>query len=63
MVREGAAGLGAIRFAVGLFAPPLLAATAVGAVIGAGAGELLTAGPLANWKSRPGPPSRWAAPA
>ncbi|MHB1431089.1 MAG: DUF1269 domain-containing protein [Streptosporangiaceae bacterium] len=41
MVREGAAGLGAIGFAVGLFAPPLLAATAVGAVIGAGAGKLL----------------------
>ena len=34
-------GLGAIGFAVGLFAPPLLAATAVGAVIGAGAGKLL----------------------
>ena len=41
MVREGAAGLGAVGFAVGLFAPPLLAATAVGAVIGAGAGRLL----------------------
>ena len=37
MVREGAEGLGAVGFAVGLFAPPLLAATAVGAVIGAGA--------------------------
>jgi arylsulfatase len=41
MVREGAAGLGAVGFAVGLFAPPLLAATAVGAVIGAGVGRLL----------------------
>jgi uncharacterized membrane protein len=41
MVREGAAGLGAVGFAVGLFAPPLLAATAVGAVIGAGGGKLL----------------------
>jgi len=41
MVREGAAGLGAVGFAVGLFAPPLLAATAVGAAIGAGAGALL----------------------
>ena len=41
MVREGAAGLGAIGFAVGLFAPPLLAATAIGAVIGAGAGKVL----------------------
>ena len=49
MVREGAAGLGAVGFAVGLFAPPLLAATAVGAVIGAGAGKVLhhrTAGKL-----------------
>ena len=41
MVREGAEGLGAVGFAVGLFAPPLLAATAIGAAIGAGAGELL----------------------
>jgi len=41
MVREGAEALGAIGFAVGLFAPPLLAATAVGAAIGAGAGKLL----------------------
>jgi uncharacterized membrane protein len=41
MVREGAAGLGAVGFAVGLFAPPLLAATAVGATMGAGAGRLL----------------------
>lgn len=40
MVREGAAGLGAVGFVVGLFAPPLLAATAVGALIGAGAGKL-----------------------
>jgi len=41
LVKEGAEGLGAIGFAVGLFAPPLLAATAVGAVIGAGAGKAL----------------------
>ena len=41
MVREGAAGLAAVGFAVGLFAPPLLAATAVGAAIGARAGKLL----------------------
>ena len=41
MVREGAAGLGAVGFAVGLFAPPLLAATAVGAVIGAATGKAL----------------------
>jgi uncharacterized membrane protein len=41
MVREGAAGLGAVGFAVGLFAPPLLAATAVGAALGAAGGRLL----------------------
>lgn len=41
LVRKGAEGLGAVGFAVGLFAPPLLAATAVGAALGAGAGGLL----------------------
>lgn len=41
MVAEGAAGLGAVGLVVGLFAPPLLAATAVGAALGAGAGKLL----------------------
>ena len=41
MVREGAEGLGAVGLVVGLFAPPLLAATAIGAVIGAGTGKLL----------------------
>ena len=41
MVREGAAGLGAIGFAVGLFAPPLLGATAIGAAMGAATGKLL----------------------
>ncbi len=41
MVREGAAGLGAVGFAVGLFAPPLLAATAIGAAVGAVAGKAL----------------------
>ena len=41
MVREGAAGLGAVGFAVGLFAPPLLAATAIGAALGAAGGKLL----------------------
>ena len=41
MVREGAEGLGAAGLAVGLFAPPLLATTAVGAALGAGAGKLL----------------------
>ena len=42
MVREGAEGLGAVGFAVGLIAPPaVFATTAIGAAIGAGAGELL----------------------
>lgn len=43
MVREGAAGLGAVGFAVGLFAPPLLAATAIGAALGAVGGKALHA--------------------
>jgi len=41
MVAEGAEGLAGVGFAVGLFAPPLLAATAIGTAIGAGAGKLL----------------------
>ncbi len=41
MIREAAGGLGAVGFAVGLAAPPLLAATAVGAALGAGTGDLL----------------------
>ena len=41
VVREAAGGLGAVGFAVGLAAPPLLAATAVGSALGAGAGKLL----------------------
>ncbi len=41
MVREGAEGLGAVGLALGLFAPPLLATTAIGAALGAGAGKLL----------------------
>jgi arylsulfatase len=39
-IRKAAGGLGAVGFAVGLAAPPLLAATAVGAALGAGAGDL-----------------------
>jgi len=39
-VEEGAAGLAGVGFVVGLFAPPLLAATAVGAALGAGLGKL-----------------------
>ena len=38
---EGATGLAGVGFVVGLFAPPLLAATAIGAVIGAVGGEAL----------------------
>jgi uncharacterized membrane protein len=41
MVQEGAEGLAGVGFVVGLFAPPLLAATAIGAVVGAGAGKVL----------------------
>ncbi len=41
MVKRGAEGLASVGFVVGLFAPPLLAATAIGAVIGAGAGKVL----------------------
>jgi uncharacterized membrane protein len=41
MVEEGAAGLAAVGFVIGLFAPPLLAATAIGGALGAGAGKLL----------------------
>lgn len=39
-VRKGAVKLGGAGFVVGLFAPPLLAATAAGAVIGAGVGKI-----------------------
>ena len=41
MVREGPAALGAVGLAIGLAAPPLLATTAIGAALGAGAGKLL----------------------
>ena len=41
MVRAGAEGVGAVGFAVGLFAPPLLATTAIGAAMGAAAGGLV----------------------
>ena len=40
MARKGAEVFGGVGLVVGLFAPPLLAATAVGAAIGAGLGEL-----------------------
>jgi len=40
-VAEGAAGLAGVGFVVGLFAPPLLAATAVGAALGAVGGGAL----------------------
>ena len=40
IVKEGAVALGGAGFIVGLFAPPLLVATAVGAIVGAGAGKI-----------------------
>lgn len=41
MVREGAGALGGVGLALGLAAPPLLATTAIGSAMGAGAGKLL----------------------
>lgn len=41
IVKEGAIALGGAGFVLGLFAPPLLVATAVGAVIGAGVGKIV----------------------
>jgi uncharacterized membrane protein len=40
-VKEGAVALGGAGLVVGLFAPPLLAATAIGAAIGAGVGKVV----------------------
>jgi uncharacterized membrane protein len=40
IVKEGAMALGGAGFIVGLFAPPVLIATAVGAVVGAGVGKI-----------------------
>jgi len=40
-VEEGAAGLAGVGFVVGLFAPPLLAATVIGAALGAAGGAAL----------------------
>jgi arylsulfatase len=40
-VEEGAAGLAGVGLVVGLFAPPLLAATAIGAALGAVGGKAL----------------------
>jgi uncharacterized membrane protein len=40
VVKQGALAVGGAGFIVGLFAPPLLVATAVGAVIGAGLGKI-----------------------
>ena len=40
IVKEGAVALGGAGFVVGLFAPPLLAATAVGVIVGAGVGNI-----------------------
>ncbi len=40
-VRKGAMAFGGAGFVVGLFAPPLLVATAAGAALGAGVGKLM----------------------
>lgn len=40
-VAKGAVGVGGVGFVVGLFAPPLLAATAIGVALGAAGGEAL----------------------
>ena len=40
IVKKGAVALGGAGFIVGLFAPPLLVATAVGAIVGAGVGKI-----------------------
>ncbi len=40
-VEKGAAGLASVGFVVGLFAPPLLATTAIGAALGAVGGKVL----------------------
>ena len=40
IVKKGAVAVGGAGFIVGLFAPPLLVATAVGAIVGAGAGKI-----------------------
>ena len=62
MVKEGAEGLAGVGFVVGLFAPPLLAATAIGAVIGAARGRSCTRRPAARSRRRPGRRSPSAAP-
>jgi len=41
IVKEGAEAVGAAGFIVGLFAPPVLVATAVGVVVGAGVGKVV----------------------
>jgi uncharacterized membrane protein len=40
-VEKGAAGVASVGFVVGLFAPPLLATTAIGAALGAAGGKVL----------------------
>lgn len=56
MVREGAQGLGAVGFVLGLLVPPLLlASTAVGAATGAGIGALLHRVAAHELKQRAGP--------
>ncbi len=55
--KGGAKALGAAGFVVGLFAPPLLLATALGAAIGAGLGGLVHKGIKSSSRCRPSKPS------
>ena len=62
-VRKGAAALGGAGFVVGLFAPPLLAATAIGAALGAGVGKAVQGKVTAGIEEQARTRSRSAAPA
>ena len=62
-VRKGALAFGGAGLVVGLFAPPLLAATAVGAAIGAGVGKAARRKVKAGSSTRRRRRSRSAAPA
>jgi hypothetical protein len=60
MVRGGADGRGAVGFAMGMFVPPLLAATAIGTVIGSGTGKAPPSSRRPrSCRSRLGPRSRY----
>ena len=63
IVKEGAVALGGAGFVVGLLAPPLLVATAVGAVMAPASARSPTARSRARWRPRLRRPSRSAVPA